>query len=394
MTSLRIKTFVGMLLLSLCGGFLPATWAALPVVVATNTWTLGTDETIERILFVTAPAIHASGEAKNDTFWLSQADITLDGQFNNDVWAFGDTIRLGGHFADHVRAVGRSLVVHGRISNGLWAAATSISTTTNAWLGGDHFITADTVSLLGTIDGNLVARGRQITLGGHINGEVYLYGDDIVVRPGTTVSGSLNYITIGQPVVLDATSHVEGKLRKIDPPTGETFGTGLNFYWQLYWFIAALLTGLPFVLIFPRFTGLAVQQLRGNLLKSGMVGLAALLLGPVLIIMTFVTIIGIPFSFVLGSGFGLFLYLGKFPVALAIGTALLQHHKQVSLPSALLALVIGLVVVYGLAMIPYAGSSLQTAASAIGFGSLLLTLAAGRGGAQDSQQKSQTSTLA
>lgn len=361
--------------------------AEIPFVVTTNAWSLPAKESIERIAFFIGPDLSMAGRALNDTFWISQGPLNLAGQFRNDVWAIADSATLTGEFADHARLIARSINLQGTISNGLWAVAMSISSSTNSTLAGDHLIAADTMSLLGQIDGNLYARARQITLGGHITGDVYLAGDDIIIRPGTVVQGTLRYVTAGEPVALDANSRVEGGLTRIELPAASDVPARLGLYALLYWFTAALLTGIPFMLIFPRFTGTAVQSLRANLIKCGLTGLAGLVLIPVLTAFIFATIVGIPLALTLAATYGLILYLGKFPVALAIGTALLQRRGQISLSLALVTLVIGLFLFYALSLIPVLGSSLQAAATAFGTGSILVALASGRGQVRNEQQE-------
>ncbi len=353
-----------------------------PVITSTNTWRLEAGDSLERTTFVIAPGVEMTGSAQNDSFWIAET-IQLDGLFRNDAWAIGSETRLNGIFHDHARIAARSLYVNAIISNGLWAAAGSIATTTNSLLSGDNYLFANNLSLLGDINGNLHARGNQITLGGHITGDVHLYGNDIVIRPGTVINGSIHYDTAGEPIIVGSTSKVSGEVKRLESANGDddlsTWQLSFNLLSGLFWFAAALLVGIPFMLIFPRFTGKAVQGLRASTIKCGLVGLAALILTPVFLFMLFFTIVGIPLVFVTAAAYGLLLYLGKFPVALAIGSALLMRRGQISFSLALLALVIGLAVFYSMAVVPFVGGSLQTAASAFGAGSILIALVAGRG---------------
>lgn len=389
-----IRAFAGLFFFAIALGATPASGTEpSPIHVTTNAWALGPDGAIERTSLVIAPEATMAGEARNDSFWVSQYDLNLEGRFLNDVWALADNAQLTGNFSDHARVLGRTVNIDGTVSNGLWAAGITISVTTNALLRGDNLMAGDILSLLGNIDGNLYARGRKITLGGTITGNVYLYGEDIVIRPGTSVKGSLNYMTPGQPIVLDAQSKVEGDLNRAEKPV-EQPEAGLNFWSGIFWWAAALAVGFPFMLGFPNFTGHAVQGLRGSMVKCGLLGIAGIVLVPFLIILIFFTIIGIPLSFLLAISYMMMLYLGKFPVALALGTALLQRRGQISLASAALALVIGLIVYYSLALVPFFGSSLQTAATAFGVGSILMALAAGRGRVKHQQNTPASQTLA
>jgi len=355
--------------------------SASQFLMATNPLVLHNGESFDHITFGAAPSLEMNGATRDDSFWVASEKLLLGGMFENDVWGIANDVIITGTCADHVRVAGRTVKVEGTISNGLWAAGISIATTTNSHIGGEQFLIADVLTLLGRIDGNLHARGRQITIGGTITGNVYMQGDDIVLRPGTVIDGNLVYVTTNLTIVLDDRSKVGGVLKKIDPVSvvEPSWSPVNNAMIQLFWFGGALVAGIPFIMLFPGITGGAVQQLRGGLWKCGLAGLVSLFFLPFLILAIAFTVIGLPLSLVLAAGYSLILYLGKFPVALAIGTALLQRRGQISLSSAVLALVSGLILYYGMALAPFIGASLQTAASAFGAGSLVMALAAARG---------------
>lgn len=353
--------------------------SSLPIDISTNLWTLEKIDTIETVSFVLAQDIVANGRTLDDSFWLAQNGIDLNGNFGNDVWALGMTARLNGSFGDHARVAAQNVVVDGIVSNGLWAMAGSVSATTNSRLYGEQFFYSDQLSLLGHIEGNVYAKANAITVGGTIVGDVRLVGNDIVIRPGTTILGNLHYITTNQSIVLDANSQVSGDLVHLPAPSVSQPRSTTTLLWQVYLFGAALLVGIPMMTVFPHFTGVAVRNLRINLWKCGLTGIGITFGAPFVLLAVAVTVVGLPLAAVSGVLYGLLIYLGKFPVALAIGSTLLHKRGQISITGALLSLVTGLILYYSLALIPYVGSSLQATATAFGTGSLVLAVVAGRG---------------
>jgi len=366
------------LLLSLCTPLFSMA-SSLPIDISTNVWTLEKVDTIETVSFVLAQDIEVNGKTLDDSFWLAQDVVELNGHFGNDVWALGMTARLTGTFRDHARIAAQTAVVDGIVSNGLWAVAGSISASTNSQLYGDQFFYSDQLSLLGHIEGNVYAKANSITIGGTIVGNLRLVGNDIVIRPGTTILGNLHYITTNQSIVLDANSQVSGELLHMPaPPIGQTDPTS-RLLFTVYLFGAALLVGIPMMTIFPNFTGIAVRSLRVSLWKCGLAGIGITFGAPFILVAMAVTVIGLPLAAVTGTVYGLLIYLGKIPVALAIGSTLLHKRGQISLTGALLSLVAGLFLYYSLAFIPYIGSSLQATVTAFGTGALAVTALASRG---------------
>lgn len=355
------------------------TASASTIDASTNQWTLAPSDTVESVLFVVARSVAAEGTTLDDSFWIAQDDITLSGDFGNDVWALAQRARLDGTFRDHARVLAPTILVEGVVSNGLWAAGGSIAVATNAHLYGDQLLYADQLSLLGHIEGDVYAKARTITLGGTIVGNLRLVGDDIVIRPGTTVVGDLHYITTNQSIVLDPNSHVSGSLTHLPSPAARDSDPVAGLLLQLYFFTAAILVGAALMIAGPDLTGRSVRSLRVSLWKCGLVGIALLFFGPLVLAAVAFTVIGLPLAAALAAVYGLVIYLGKCITALAIGSALLHQRGQISLAGALLSLVAGLFLYYSMAFVPLVGSSLQMTATAFGAGGLVLAAWSARG---------------
>lgn len=370
----------------------PAASSSAQTAISTNQWVLPADESMESIALVMAEQLLVEGRTFDDSFWIVAGQAELNGKFGNDVWLLSTIAHLNGGFADHARIMAQTITVNGTVSNGLWAVGGSIMTTTNSSLHGKQLLVSDNLALNGHIEGDVYARARQVTIGGTIVGNIMVHGDDIVIRPGTTVIGDLVYSTTNQSIVLDSNSHVSGTLRHHREPA-DSFNIPPSWIaaLQVFWFCAALLVGIPFVILFPNLTGQSVRHLRLVLWKCGLIGIAVMFGMPFMIVVAMFTVIGIPMAMVLGATYGLALYFGKFTAALAIGTAILGRRGQISLAGALVSLVCGLFLFYSMALLPYVGSTLQTAATAFGTGSIILTIASSRGRIKEESEKPTTS---
>lgn len=347
--------------------------------IGTNIWVFGAEEYTESVSFIMADGIEADGRAYDDVFWMA-GQARVDGRFDNDVWLLASQASLGGQYEDHLRVLGQKVEVSGNVSNGFWAVGGSITATTNSVLNGDHLFLGNNLTLLGNIEGNVHARAQRITLGGTMVGNITVYGDEIMVRPGTTIVGNFVYVTTNQTIVLDSESNVTGIMKHIDAEVATSlFAPKWNLMFELYLLGAAILVGFPFIMLFPGPTGSAIRALRVNLIRCGMVGLLFIILVPILILLAAMSVLGLPLALVLGATYGLILYLGKFSVALAVGSSILGRRGQISTTGALLSLVVGLFVFYSIAVIPFVGGSLQIVAIAFGTGSLALTIFAKRG---------------
>ncbi len=71
-------------------------------------------------------------------------NINLQGEFGNDVWAWGRRINLDGIVNDHARLGGFSIAIHGQVRGNALLAANNIHLARLAILAGDAQLSAKT----------------------------------------------------------------------------------------------------------------------------------------------------------------------------------------------------------------------------------------------------------
>ena len=139
-----------------------------------------------------------------------------------------------------------------------------------------------------------------------------------------------------------------------------------------YFFLAALLVGMPFVGFFPLYVGKTVRTLRTSPFRSFMVGAITLLFGPFLIVFLFLSAIGMPLAFILGAFYASLAYLSHIVVALWIGHLFLRPAGPASFARVLSTLAAGLFVIYFIAALPGVAPYLFPLIILPGMGALLI----------------------
>ncbi len=127
----------------------------------------------------------------------------------------------------------------------------------------------------------------------------------------------------------------------------------------------------------PRFVSEVGESGLGDTVHSGAVGLAALLLVPVLLVLLAVTLVGIPLAVLGGVAYGLLLWVGLVLGAYVLGTRALDRDRVEY--ARLLALGVGLLVVALTRFVP-GGGLVRLALTVVGAGAVLLVLRARRVG--------------
>lgn len=342
--------------------------AALDV-TSGNRIELHADEAYARPVLLWGVDVRLAGQAMDDLFVAAQT-LEIAGRAAGDVWALADQIVFSGTAADHVRLAGTTVRISGTLERGLLAIGQTVKIASDAEVRGPATIRASDVILEGAVRGPVRIVARDVTLAGTIGGEARITADDIVALPRARIEGALAY-TSPREFFPDPRATLGGPLVRI--PAAETQSA-----LPLIFFVGALLAGIPFVLIFPRFAGAGVRAIRETFATSLLIGLVAVGVLPAAILFGSITVVGLPLALVAAAAGATLLYLGQFPAALALGGWLLRRRGPQSAGIALAALAAGLSALHLLAAIPVAGPIVSLAARLAGFGALLRTLTARR----------------
>jgi len=341
--------------------------------VQTEQFVTQSGETLSEETWVSAQTVTLEGEASNDLFAVASSTMDLNGTFLGDTWGCSDLIRTTGIFSNDLRLVSRTTQVSGTLYGSLIAAGTTVKIDPTAILYGDALCLGENVILEGTIAGDVRILAKQVTLGGEISGDVSLAAQDIVVLPGTILNGNLTY-TAPKELVLSRAVTLNGELTrkfKVTPPR-HIFKPNLTGHF-LFGF-AALVTGLVFFGLFPRYSSgavLALRNTRGFCMLAGFAGLVILPMTAVLLLS--LIIVGWPLSVLLFLFYLILLYLSKIVVALWIGMLILRR-RELSKRTVAAPLALGLLILYALTCFVAASLLINIMIAIFGLGALLIAL--------------------
>ena len=250
-------------------------------------------------------------------------------------------------------------------------------------------LTGDMVDVVVVFDDDAVIDGQVTDSLFVINGTATVNGSvtgDIVVAEGSLVMNDgarANNVTLFRSdMTQTGTATITGDLNEEESYAGITWG--LTIFSVVFWIgttIAALLAGLAIMALFGRQMDLAVQTITTRPLESVVSGLVAGILIPVLAILTFITIIGIPV--------GLALVLVVIPLLALTGYMAAAYWLGLRVVTMTnlragryLSLVIGLVLLAIAGAIPWLGGVVTFFATLFGTGALVYLVYRRRRGEQ------------
>ena len=352
----RLVILLGLALLPVCANAYEWRMAK-----GTNTLTFPANDTVGDEALWFARRVDFAGRARHDAWLIAASSVDFNGEVN-----------FTGDVEGDLRIFSGSATLAGRIRQNVLAYARGLHLTTGSVVRGEAALIGETVICEGEVGSNAWIFANAATLGGRWNGNVRIYAKEIRIAPGTTIAGDLVYTAV-KPPVLDSSVTVSGAVRQIQAVLPAA-SNRTRFAIHGYLFLAALLTGMPFVGFFPLLAGDAVRRLRTAPVRMLIAGAITLFLGPFLITFSFFTIIGIPLAILLGSLLITLVYLSHIVVALWLGHLLLRAPGPQNFSRVLSSLAMGLFILYFAGVFPAVAYFLVLPVLAFGTGALVLAL--------------------
>lgn len=285
--------------------------------------------------------------------------IVVRGTVDGDLSGAAGSIRVAetGRVAGNVRAAAGTITVDGTVGGSVEAGAGSFELT-------------DT----GRIDGSLDVGAGSITVDGAVGGDVRAAADSVVLGPNADVGGEFRYDAETFTESPDAT--VAGGVVEDDGLRGDTgiaFGPDLVPSWvgSAYGVAVNLALGALLLLAFPRFSRDVADRVGGDSLRSGGVGLVALIATPILLVLVAITVVGIPLALVGIGAYVVAIWVGSVYGRYALGSWVLDRLDR---PNRWVALLVGVLGVAAIGLVPWVGGLADLVVLLLGLGALGLAL--------------------
>jgi hypothetical protein len=148
----------------------------------------------------------------------------------------------------------------------------------------------------------------------------------------------------------------------------------LAILWLIVSIPALIILGSVIHYLSPQTTDLILAHISKSPWKSTLIGFIFLVAFPAAVIISFITIVGIPIGIIAGLLYGALLYISRIYISVWIGRRLLGYLKSSSAASFFWPLVVGVIVTAFLYLIPYAGRLFRLFFLLISLGAIWLSL--------------------
>lgn len=269
------------------------------------------------------------------------ADETVSG----GLVAAGANVEVSGDVKEGLKAFGANVVVPGDIQGELIAIGAN-------------------VVLSGKYHNKVKGGAANLILSGTFDDNVEVGGARIIITPTAFIKGDLIY----RSAVLDRqkgsrimgkVTHKKIKVRKERIEAWGEKGKKVLFSLGIIFYIlsipALIIVGLLINYFFPKKTDEIVNTISQSPWKSLGVGLVFLVVVPVGIIISFITVVGVPAGIIAGLLYGIALYISRIYIGVWIGRKLLGYIKKSLSTAFFWPLVVGTIIISLVTLIPFVG---------------------------------------
>lgn len=360
----RVLAATSVLGLALLGMGLPLLTADI---ITANIYILAEDEVEDGDVYLAATSARVEGTVEGD-FVASTGSLTISGTVTGDVLVVSQgKVLVTGEIQGSLRGAAREVVVEGTVGHDV--AVLAVTTRIKGSVERDALLFAGSVTLDGAVGGNVNGRMVTANINGPVGNDVDIAVGRLNLGPNAEVGGDVLYRS-GSDADIAPTAQVASQLERL--PTRGSFTLELVLtIATIIGFFGFLFAGVVLLWLFRGTAPRAVAAVEQHPLRCAGIGVATLIVVPILVVLLIVTLVGVPVAIALAVLLALGLLFGPVPAVTALGSRLLRRQHLGLFAAFLVGAVIWRA---GIWLIPYVGVALYLGALVAGVGGWLVAI--------------------
>lgn len=353
----------------------------------------------------------ASGSQKSETIYI----LSKDDNFDGNLWRAASSVTIDGKVAGDLFVAGNKVTINGTVDGSVFAAANEISLGESAKIFGNTYFAASNINFNGDVEGNaynfastfesgdksfvkkdLYAFAGTLTIDGwierdfrgsggttiikaNINRDAQLYDvSQLNIQDGTTIAGKLTYRSENNAQIENGV--ILGSVEKQKPITttaeqkkaAEQSSAAAWLLSAVWGLLAFLLVALFMIIVFPNKTKVISESIAQKFGMNLLSGLVILIVVPVIILILFGTLIGIPVALIILAIYSILLYIGKLFVGVIAGRYIIDKlcPKWSEKTRLIIGTLKGAGIIYIICLIPVLGGIIGFLATLLALGTI------------------------
>jgi cytoskeletal protein CcmA (bactofilin family) len=294
--------YIKIIALSLCLVFVSALafvgLASAQSFKAGDTIGVAANETVNSMLFAAGNNIDIAGTVNGDVYCAGQT-LTISGTVNGDVFCAGQTVIISGKVNGSIRIAGQTVTIDNAVSGSATIGAQTLVIDKNATIGRDLLGGSADVTINGVVGRDIVAGAQDLNINGSVTGNIKGYITNLSIGSSGFIGGNIEYTSNNGPTVATG-GKIVGKVSRTIPKKQSTSNylapAIFSFTGLIFGLIIWLVFAMVLVALFPRIFDEATQNAMKKPGTTTLIGVLGAILIPILVILLFVTVIGLPLA--------------------------------------------------------------------------------------------------
>ena len=282
--------------------------------------------------------------------------VLIDGPVSSDVLATGGTVTLVSNVSGDVRVMGGTVLVEGIVGGDVVAAGGTVNVG-GTGVGGDVAIAGGTVRIDAPVAGKVIVRGGDVYINSAIQGTVDIEADTVTLGKDAVIAGDLTY-KASKELVREDGATVNGQLHfeqyeKRD--TSRAAMAAIFSVWVLGKFLSLLACALIVGLVFRRYSKQVIEKALARPWAEILRGLIIAIVLPVLSVILFATLVGIPFGILGLLSFGALLVISCILTPIIVGSVAYRYFFKKESEVSWRSILLGTALVSVVGLVPFLG---------------------------------------
>jgi hypothetical protein len=260
---------------------------------------LGTTET-HKNLYTIGGTVTVNSTIQGDIV-AAAGTITMDGPVEGDVLVMGGTVTINNTIGGDVRVAGGTVTINAQVGGDVLALGGTIILSEKSQVGGDVTAAGGTLTLNAPVLGKVWVCGGAVTINSKVDGPVVVKRSDTVTfGPKAQVAGAIKIQAKNDPVVQEGAQIASIDFQRMEHRAGYAKGIVLGIVISL---LASILVALVFAWVAPRRLEGLVAQVKGRFWVNAGIGVATLIVTPIVAVILFVIGVGFQIGLILMFGY-------------------------------------------------------------------------------------------
>jgi hypothetical protein len=242
--------------------------------------------------------------------------VLVDHAVSGDATLMGGSVEVRAPVGDDLRVAGGDVRIDSAVGGELLVMGGKVDLGTGLAVGRNAQVLGSKITVAGRIEGDFDAKADRVVINGEVRGDAKIHASHVELGPEAKIGGELHYVSDHELVRAEGAS-VAGPIAREERPVTKPRERVVDRSWRggrwiggVATYLGVLAVAALFLLAVPAFGAAAAQRVRSTPWTVLGLGLATLLALPMLAVLLFVTLLGIPVAFAL---------LALYPVALLLG---------------------------------------------------------------------------